>query len=578
MSSPKSLVLALHLVFVALAPTAAADDLLLTGARVLNAEGTGWLDDVAVLVSDGRIAQVAALTEIRVTAGTRQLELHGLHLLPGLIDLHTHLLLHPYDEANWNDQVLVESLGLRTARAVAAAEATLHAGFTTIRELGTEGAGYADVGLRDAIGAGIVPGPRVLAATRALVATGSYGPSGFDPRWALPKGAQVCDGVDGVRVAVREQIAAGADWIKVYADSRRRPGDPSTPTFSREELLAIVDEATAAGLPVAAHAFTDEAITRAVLAGVQTIEHGNEAGPRALELMALKGVVLCPTLGAQEAMALYSGWDGGADGAAAPLRDEDPRRLHVARESFEVALQVGVTLACGSDAGVFDHGDNARELELMAAWGMAPEAVLASATRVAADVLGRSDLGRIAPGAVGDLVVVSGDPLADFANLREPAVVIQAGVVVVDRRSSADAATRAELVALSQRVLDLLGEKRFEELAALFAPGAIEAMDIQEHDVQRVVSAEESLARAERSLAEIESFREWLSGEATVRIDGKLALVWAPFLLEADGARSTGVDVFQWLKLEGEWKLVSLAFTNRPLPPGQERADPDGAR
>ncbi|RME36125.1 MAG: amidohydrolase family protein, partial [Planctomycetota bacterium] len=217
--------------------------LLLLGAKVLDPAGRRLLDDRAVLIEHGRITTVAPASSIRLDDNRDVLDLSGLVLIPGLIDLHTHLLLHPYDEASWNDQVLKEPLGLRTARAVAAAEATLHAGFTTIRDLGTEGAGYADVGIREAIRLGVVPGPRVYAVTRAIVATGCYGPSGFDPRWSMPKGAQVADGVDGVRRAVREQIAAGADWIKVYADYRRRPGERPTPTFSLEELRAIVAEA-----------------------------------------------------------------------------------------------------------------------------------------------------------------------------------------------------------------------------------------------------------------------------------------------------------------------------------------------
>lgn len=398
-----------------LAGAAPAETLLLTGARVLDGSGERWLEARAVLVVDGRIAEIAPMERLDIPAGTRRVRLSGLSLIPGLIDLHTHLLLHPYDEASWNDQVLRESLGLRTARAVAAAERTLMAGFTTIRELGTEGAGFADVGVRDAIEQGIVPGPRVLAATRALVATGAYGPSGFDPRWDMPVGAQVADGEAGVRRAVREQIAAGADWIKVYADYRRRPGDPSTPTFSQEELRAIVHEATSAGLPVAAHASTDEAIRRSVLAGVQTIEHGYEASEEALRLMAERGVTLCPTLAASEAMGRYT---------------DDPQRMATARRLMERALRAGVVVACGSDAGVFAHGDNAREIELLHELGMTPAQALAAATSVAAKVIGREEeLGRIAPGFIADLVAVEGDPLEDPSSLRRVRFVMREGRV-----------------------------------------------------------------------------------------------------------------------------------------------------
>ncbi|MCP3914213.1 MAG: amidohydrolase family protein [bacterium] len=294
-----------------------------------------------------------------------------------------------------------------------------------------QGAGYADVALRDAVAAGIVPGPRILAATRALVATGCYGPSGFDPRWDVPKGAQVADGVDGVRRAVRQQIAAGADWIKVYADYRRKRGAPSTPTFSSVELEAIVDEASSAGLPVAAHASTDEAIGRAVLAGVKTIEHGYHASDDVLALMVQHEVVLCPTLSASEAMARYSGWT--------PGEPEHPR-IETARGLMERALAAGVTIACGSDAGVFAHGDNAREIELMVAYGMTPAAALRAATSGAAQVLGRAlDRGRIETGYVADLVVLGADPLRDPAALRQVVLVVQGGRIVFDARPTAGA-------------------------------------------------------------------------------------------------------------------------------------------
>ena len=404
-----------------------APPLFLAGGRILDAAGGGSLESRDLLLAGGRIARILAPGE-SPPGGAREVDLAGLTLLPGLLDLHSHLLLHPYDEASWDDQVLREQLELRVIRGVVAARATLEAGFTTLRDLGTEGAGFADVALRDAVEQGLVPGPRIFAATRAIVASGAYGPAGFDPRFSLPKGAQVADGVDGVRRAVREQIAAGADWIKVYADYRRRRGGPTTPTFSPAELQAIVDEARTAGLPVAAHAATDEAIRRAVEAGVDTIEHGYLASAEVLALMRERGVVLCPTLAASEAISRYQGWDPAAGGP-------EPPRVRAARELVARALAAGVTIALGSDVGVFAHGENARELELLVDYGMAPAAALRAATSIAAGVLGRGDeLGRIAEGYVADLVAVRGDPLADVSVLREPVVVFQGGRVVVDRR------------------------------------------------------------------------------------------------------------------------------------------------
>ena len=400
--------------------------LLLRGAQVLAPDGCSWREE-DVLVRDGKIAEVARELGGEGGRGAEALDLGGLRLLPGLIDLHTHLLLHPYDETPWDEQVLHESLELRTIRAVLQARATLEAGFTTIRELGTEGAGFADVALRDAIGRGWIAGPRVLTATRAIVATGCYGPAGFDPRWDVPKGAQEADGVDGVRVAVRQQVAAGADWIKFYADYRRARGDPASPTFSLDEMKAIVDEASSARRPVAAHATTDEGARRATLAGVKTIEHGTSISAETLVLMNEHGVVLVPTLAASEAVARYAGWDG---------RPPEPENVAAGSSTLAKAHKLGVTIACGSDAGVFRHGDNAREIELLAQVLGSPRDALRAATTGAARVLGREqDLGVIVPGASADLLVVQGDPLADVTALRRVVLVVQAGRIVVDRRA-----------------------------------------------------------------------------------------------------------------------------------------------
>jgi imidazolonepropionase-like amidohydrolase len=397
--------------------------LVVAGAHVLAESGDRWLDGRAIVIENGRIAAIATASELDARKDVQRIDATGLYVIPGLIDLHTHLLLHAYDETPWDQQVLKESLELRTIRAVVQARATLDAGFTTVRELGTEGAGFADVALRDAIASRLIDGPRIFAATRAIVATGCYGPSGFDPRVSVPKGAQEADGVDGVRVAVRQQIAAGADWIKFYADYRRAPGAASTPTFSLDEMRAMVDEARSAGLPVAAHASTDEGARRAIEAGVATIEHGTELTNETLLAMKQHGTVLVPTLAANEAIARYSGWKHG---------DPEPARLQHARDTFRRALELGVAIANGSDAGVFAHGQNARELELLVEYGMKPADALRAATSAAARVLRRErELGALAPGFAADVVALEGDPLADIGALRRVKLVLARGRIVV---------------------------------------------------------------------------------------------------------------------------------------------------
>jgi imidazolonepropionase-like amidohydrolase len=397
--------------------------LVLVGGRVLDAAAEKWVDGAAVVVVGARIVEVGRPEA--APEGAVRIDATGLFILPGLIDLHTHLLLRPYDQAKWDDQVLKESLELRTIRAVGFARATVEAGFTTIRDLGTEGAGWADVALREAVAEGLIPGPRIFTSTRAIVAASCYGPAGFDPRWDVPQGAQEVSGAEEMRRAVREQIAAGADWVKVYADYRRQAGDAATPTLSLEELRAAVDEARSAGKPVAAHATSDGGIRRAVEAGVNTIEHGYGATRQTLELMRDRRVVLCPTMAAAEAVAIYAGWKPG---------EQAPQGVVRSHELVQMAREVGVTIACGSDAGVFAHGSNGREIELMVEAGMSPAEAIRAATSIAAGVVGRQgDLGRIERGFVADLVCVRGDPLAGIARLRQVVIVIAAGRVVVRR-------------------------------------------------------------------------------------------------------------------------------------------------
>jgi imidazolonepropionase-like amidohydrolase len=397
----------------------AADDaaLLLKPARVFDGTSmhTGW----TVLVKGDRIDAVGA--NVSAPAGAREIDLPDDTLMPGLIEGHSHLFLHPYNETSWDDQVLHESLALRTARAVNHARLTLLAGFTTSRDLGTEGAGFADVGLKQAIDQGIVPGPRLIVVTRAIVASGAYGPKGFEPGVEVPQGAEEASGDDLVR-AVRRQIAAGADWIKLYADYRWRPGEDSRPTFSEAELRAATAAAHDAGRPVAVHASTAEGMRRAIAAGVDTIEHGYGGTQDTFRAMHEKGIALCPTLAASDAIARYQGWDG---------TDPAPRSVQLSRTSFAAARAAHVPICAGGDVGVFAHGDNARELELMQAYGMPALEVLTAATSGNAHAFHIDDkVGALRAGLLADIIAVSGDPSADIHAVRRVHLVMKGGKVV----------------------------------------------------------------------------------------------------------------------------------------------------
>lgn len=348
------------------------------------------------------------------------LNLKGQTLLPGLIEGHSHLFLHPYNETEWNDQVLKESRAERLVRAVNHAKTTLMAGFTTTRDLGTEGAGFDDIGLKQSIEKGLTPGPRMICAGRAIVATGSYGPKSDNAELILPKGAEESDG-DHLVSTVRSQIGHGIDVVKIYADYRWGLNKTAKPTFTVEEIKKVVEIAHRAGRPVAAHAATKEGMMSAIEGGVNTIEHGDAGDDEVFALMKEKGIALCPTIAAGDAIEQYNGWKEGSS--------PEPKKILEKHKSFAAALKAGVTICFGGDVGVFTHGDNAREMEMMVEYGMKPIDVLKSATSVNAKVFHQEDIGQLKSGLKADIISVSGDPTQDIKLMKKVNLVMKDGVI-----------------------------------------------------------------------------------------------------------------------------------------------------
>lgn len=415
--------LILYFVFLLLSSSAFAQQdsfYLLKPDRIFDGETmhSNWV----VLVNGSRIDEAGEM-KFKLPANTRIIDLKGTTLLPGLIEGHSHLFLHPYNETSWNDQVLKESRAERTARAVTHADSTLMAGFTTVRDLGTEGAMYDDAGLKKAIEKGVIPGPRIICATRAIVAKGSYGPHIGNADIDFPQGAAEVANLDEMEKEVRTQISKGADVVKVYADYSWGLHGENEPTFTTEEIAKAVEIARSSGRYVTVHSTTPEGMKRAIAAGVHSIEHGNNGTDEVFALMKEKGIALCPTLSASEAIAhYYFHWNKGTD--------PDPKMIIDKKKSFAAALNAGVTICMGGDVGVFPHGDNAREMETMVEYGMKPADVLRSATSVNADVFGYADeIGRIKKGLFADIIAVQGDPSSDIHAIRNIKFIMKNGKI-----------------------------------------------------------------------------------------------------------------------------------------------------
>jgi imidazolonepropionase-like amidohydrolase len=391
----------------------------LTADRVFDGEAMheGW----AVVVEADKIVSVGPKDKVKEPAGAIKINYSNSTLLPGLIEGHSHLLLYPYNITDWDTQVLKETDAYRTARATVHAKNTLMAGFTTARDLGTEGAGYSDVALKRAINEGVIPGPRLMVAGRAIVSTGSYGPKGYDHDQEIMLGAEAADGNDLVRV-VRDQIGKGADFIKIYADYRWGLQGEDQPSFTLDELKLINEVTRSSGRVMVCHAKSKEAIKRAVMAGAETIEHGDFIDVEIGKLMKEHNVTYIPTIAAVDMISQYRGWKKGIT--------PEPANVTNKKKSFKEAIASGVTIGMGGDVGVFPHGENALEMELMVEYGMKAMDVLKAATSVNARAFHLDNqVGSLKEGLKADLLVVTGDPSKSISDLRKVEFVMKDGVV-----------------------------------------------------------------------------------------------------------------------------------------------------
>tara|TARA_R110002074_G_scaffold161480_1_gene319267 strand:- start:5880 stop:7124 length:1245 start_codon:yes stop_codon:yes gene_type:complete len=384
-------------------------------------DGIEMHDNWVVLVEGNQITYAGNNNGLKLPSNTIEIDLTGTTLMPGIIEGHSHVLLHPYNETDWNDQVLKESPVERAVRGTVHVKNSLLAGVTTMRDLGAEGAGYTDVYLKKTIDDGIIDGPRLLVAGPAIVATGAYGPKGFHDGVTVPLGAEPASGVDKCIETVRRQMGNGADFIKIYADYRWTPGADSQPTFLQEEIDAMVATAKSAGKYVVAHAGTPEGMKRAIQGGVETIEHGDGGTLEIFKMMKEKGIGLCPTLAAGDAITQYQGWN--------KATDPEPERIQQKRKSFKMALASGVQIVFGGDVGVFPHGENYREMELMVDYGMKPLAVLKSATSDNANMFHLNQLGRLKEGFLADIIAIKGNPVKDISSVKNVSFVMKDGVI-----------------------------------------------------------------------------------------------------------------------------------------------------
>jgi imidazolonepropionase-like amidohydrolase len=381
-----------------------------------------------IVIRGDRIAEVYTAGTRAAPPGAQLIDLGGATVLPGLIDCHTHIFLQGEEPAagGYDVQLLKFPASYRVARAIVAARRALEQGFTTIRDVETEGAGYGDVGVKQAINEGYIPGPRMFVVTRAISTTGGYNLEGYAPEIEVPKGAQLIDGPVEARKAAREQLDHGADWIKVYMTHRswvdRQGALVSQPTLTVEELRAIVDEAHGWHRKVACHAYNGSGLQRALDGGCDSIEHGLEISDAQIAQMVRQGTWLVPTL----AVYYYD-----HDPPDTPSGKRDRKRVAVHGVSFQKALRAGVRIAFGTDAGGFPWSEPiAQEFEREVEFGMTPMQAIQSATARAAELLDMSEeLGRVAPGAYADLVAVESDPLADIAALKKVSFVMKDGVV-----------------------------------------------------------------------------------------------------------------------------------------------------